>query len=72
MRGESGNEGANSSFSSSWISKRNVERDRTNGKSGLDRPAAKTCFASLESGGSVAGCGRRIVVGHYRKIRRIR
>jgi hypothetical protein len=30
-------------------------------------PAAKTCLASLESGGSVAGCGRRIVVGHYRK-----
>lgn len=42
------------------------------GKNGLYRPAAKTCFASLESGGSVAGWGRRIVVGHYRKIRRIR
>jgi hypothetical protein len=35
-------------------------------------PAAKTCFASLESGRNVAGWGRRIVVGHYRKIRRIR
>ncbi len=42
------------------------------GNSGLYRPAAKTCLASLESGGSVAGWGRRIVVGHYRKIRRIR
>ena len=42
------------------------------GKNGLYRPAAKTCFASLESGRSVAGWGRRIVVGHYRKIRRIR
>src|SRR6267154_1858236 len=58
------NGGKSPSFSS-WQGEMDHERGSV-GKSGLYRPAAKTCLASLESGGSVAGCGRRIVVGHYR------
>jgi hypothetical protein len=59
-------DGGKSPFFSSWQGEMDHERGSV-GKSGLYRPAAKTCLASLESGGSVAGCGRRIVVGHYRK-----
>lgn len=66
-----GTDGGKSPFFSSWQGQMHGER-RSVGKSGLYRPAAKTGLASLESWGGVAGCGRRIVVGHYRKIRRIR
>ena|SRR6266576_2951506 len=59
-------DGGKSPFFSSWLGQMDHERGSV-GKSGLYRPAAKTCLASLESWGSVAGCGRRIVVGHYRK-----
>lgn len=65
-------DGGKSPFFSSCQGERHDDVRESVEKSGLYRPAAKTCLASLESGGSVAGCGRRIVVGHYRKIRRIR
>jgi hypothetical protein len=65
-RASGATDGGKSPFFSFCQGEMDHER-RSVGESGLYRPAAKTCLASLESGGSVAGCGRRIVVGHYRK-----